>query len=336
MIPYKSIPALTVFQADSNGSIDARKGDPILQQIDEILHQYHTNHGIVMFSASKLKEIMILGRLFSAVDMWLKDVTLNANRTNSVWKVKCKPAIESLYQVGCLRLAERVGVPINQLPFWITEAFGKGLSEHGVELDLDKGLAKYMDPAEADLCRIQFKGGKAYMRLLNAGSVDLVAASSDIYKNDKIFASGYAKHLKGHAGYVLSMGGDFFMGQHRVGGKLKEQSNLYHSSYRGGEAIRCAGTWKVEEGVVKEISDSSGHYQPNLHHMINALEVLKAYGVNLADLKVHYYKNKEEAQVTESSFDFLAKAHRGVLQDHRNRFINEQKVESTSRKKLSI
>jgi hypothetical protein len=339
MIPYTSLPSVATFRTDSNGTIDARTGDSILQRIDEILAQHHNNHGRVMFQAAKMREVMILGRLYMAMDMWLKDVKLNANRDKPVWKQSCLHAVESLYKVGCFKLADRVGVPINQLPFWINESFGKSMGAHGVELDLDKGMAKYMDAPEADLCRIKFEAGRAYMRNTAAADIEFVPASSDAFMNDKIFAGGYAKHLKGHAGYVLSMGGDFFMGQHQVGGKPGASANTYHSSYTAGQAIRCAGTWKVEGGVVKEISDSSGHYQPTLHHMINAVETLKTYGVDIANLKVHYYGKDAQGQnvnvVGQAATVFLATQQGKPLAEIRNNNLLGQQVETVARKKLS-
>jgi hypothetical protein len=329
-IPYKSIPKVAVFKRDCQQAKDPGPRDPILKYVWEVLGEYESNHSRFMWQAAKMREIVILGRLYYATDLWLKDSKPSSSAED--WKLPCKPIVADFYRVVCTTLADKVGVGINALPTWLTETYGKGLTDHAVSLDLDKKLAKYMDQAEVDLCRIKFRNGRAYMRELNTGRIEWVAASSDAYKNDRIFAGGGAKHQIGHAGYVLSLGGDFFMGNHRVGGKQGEQANVYHSSYRSGEAIRCAGTWKVDNGFVKEISTSSGHYQPDVRHLLIAVETLKAYGVNLDKLVVHYYL-KGQQFYGEPALTFMQKHRTGTLAGNREGYIKGQNVEQPARRR---
>jgi hypothetical protein len=175
------------------------------------------------------------------------------------------------------------------------------------------------------------------MRNTTSASIDYVPASSADYHDAKIYGAKHSPHMVGHAGFVLSMGGDFFMGQHGIGGKINEEKNVYHSSYTAGRAVRCSGTWKVENGVVKEISDSSGHYKPNLNHMINALETLKTYGVDLSKVLIHYYGKNEAGtggnQVfkNQNANEFLTNRRRGVLSSSRQAYIEGQKVETAAR-----
>ncbi len=64
-------------------------------------------------------------------------------------------------------------------------------------------------------------------------------------------------------------------------------SRVHHSSFTAGEAVAGAGELKVDkQGVLKEISDRSGHYKPGEEQTKQTLEHLEqAKGVNLNNVK---------------------------------------------------
>ncbi len=60
---------------------------------------------------------------------------------------------------------------------------------------------------------------------------------------------------KGFAIYVMSPTGEFYSASHKVG-------LFHHSSFLGGDEIGGAGEWKIEDGILKSITNKSGHYEP--------------------------------------------------------------------------
>jgi hypothetical protein len=51
-----------------------------------------------------------------------------------------------------------------------------------------------------------------------------------------------------------------------------------HSSFLAGAPVRTGGELKVVNGVVKTISNASGHYQPSLSSLRRAVDWLKESG----------------------------------------------------------
>lgn len=68
--------------------------------------------------------------------------------------------------------------------------------------------------------------------------------------------------------YVMDMEGDFYVHSHKVG-------EFHHSSFFAGKPVACAGEMKVSHGVLKRISNKSGHYKPTAAHFLQALERLR-------------------------------------------------------------
>jgi hypothetical protein len=61
----------------------------------------------------------------------------------------------------------------------------------------------------------------------------------------------------------------------------REDMRWNHSSYLSGDDVICAGTWVVEAGLLRVITTESGHYQPTLENMTNAIHVLDHDHVDL-------------------------------------------------------
>ena len=307
-IPYAKIPPTAEFIKDSSVTLGVRSSDKILAQIEEALALYHRPNGVTA-QEQKLDEILALARLYFPTDLWLKEHQKGKGASGR------KAAIQALFECTCKVLSNRTGVPLNLLPNWFIVTFGRGINMHAVELDYEEKRAKYMTPLEADKYRIQFQGGRAYQRQWWLSKPDLVIAESIRGKPD-----GQKDMQEGHAGYVLSMGGDFFTQKHSTSANA-QGTNIYHSTYLSGGTVRCAGTWKIENGVVLEISDASGHYRPTQDHMISAVETLKAYGVDMGTLKVFIYPDKT---VGIDAAKFLADAPRTSLLERKQKFVTQQ------------
>lgn len=80
--------------------------------------------------------------------------------------------------------------------------------------------------------------------------------------------------------YVMDTTGRLY-----VSGKEGEKS-LKHSSFLAGAMTLAAGTLRVENGQVVQVSGRSGHYRPTVQQMLNVLERLRAYQVDLSKLTV--------------------------------------------------
>jgi hypothetical protein len=79
----------------------------------------------------------------------------------------------------------------------------------------------------------------------------------------------------GWAMWVESRNKEFYANRMKV---LKFQ----HTSFLAGDKVRGAGEWVVEQGLLKKMSGRSGHYQPSLDHLLQALRDLQ--GMNVAAL----------------------------------------------------
>lgn len=62
---------------------------------------------------------------------------------------------------------------------------------------------------------------------------------------------------------------------------FKDEAFVNHSTPVSGKPVTCAGTLKVSNGLLTYISTLSGHYQPDLQDLRNALQVLDQNGIDL-------------------------------------------------------
>ena len=260
-----------------------RASDGTLQTVDALLDAFH-------LAANDNARVIALVRLYYATDAWLKKAERGATDVNS----RRTPGVYACFASVSYRLSELVQVPINLLPNWLTETFGKAMVPHGADLDVRQELADYLSPEQVAKYRINLNGGLAYQQQWWLNSKKWVLANSSSIRDgteevrEKI--GGDAGHVlsdEGYSGYVMSQGGDLYSGPHfATRGKTKESAR-FHSSYFGGEPILCAGEILIEDGVIYEINNSSGHYRPGGNNISMMLELLMVQGVRLAQLEVY-------------------------------------------------
>ena len=81
-----------------------------------------------------------------------------------------------------------------------------------------------------------------------------------MYKEVKRFDTGHFEgkgELQPHtAAYVWTACGTLLAGEHVT-------HKFHHSSFVGGQAVRCAGMIRIDNGKVSQVSNDSGHYQPS-------------------------------------------------------------------------
>jgi hypothetical protein len=81
--------------------------------------------------------------------------------------------------------------------------------------------------------------------------------------------------------YVMTPSGEFYA---RREDDIRK-ATFHHSSFLAGLPVGAAGKMKAESGKLA-INLESGHYQPRVRHMLNAVRGLKQKGVPLGQLKV--------------------------------------------------
>ena len=269
------IPTSSEFQAATNLKVvvsGKRNTDQILLRIDHLLDEYNAGesmHGSVAVAG--------LGKLYYALDRWLQ----MADRQSPEVNTRRRPAVEELYKFVVKRLCDEVRVPVNLLPGWLSETFGRGMGAHGAEVDLKNASADYISREHLMKFRLEFRGGVAFQQDFLHNSTTMVPANSESIRGD---GAGNPIH-EGFSGYVVGMSGDFYSSPHMVG-TAQKGNGFFHSSYLGGHEVMCAGEIKIVRGVIEEINNDSGHYRPDVRNVVMAVEMLAMYGVDLRRLMV--------------------------------------------------
>ncbi len=261
---------------------DKRAADMVLNRIDVLIDEFHAE-------PSAPGQAILLARIYYATEAWMKKVERGEPGVNG----RRKPAVYNFYVTVVQALSSLTEVPINLLPNWLAETFGKAMVEHGAQLDITRKLADYLTGVDVKRFRISLRSGIAYQqrwwtnsdKWVVASSANVVAGTTPL----KAIQGNVAEEViaAGFSGYVLSQGGDFYSGPHFAPRqKNSEGMARYHSSYFGGEPVLSAGEIKIEDGKVTEINSSSGHYQPSPTHLRMAVETLALQGVSMATLWV--------------------------------------------------
>ena len=254
-----------------------RTSDQRILRVDALLDEYQE-----IAAPGTQASIVKLTVLYYALEIWLKAV----DRKDTSTHADRKKSVDALYRQVVAELSLQSKVPVNLLPGWLAATFGKGMVEHGVTTDLTNASAKYMDKSERDKFRLQFRNGLVYQQQWWRGSEELVLAHSVSFQPVPDKPHAPTEITRGYSGYVLSLGGDFYTNKHQGGSKGK---GLFHSTYFSGEAILCAGEICLEEGVVKAINTSSGHYRPSKESMTMALQVLACLGAFRPEIQVKVF-----------------------------------------------
>lgn len=94
---------------------------------------------------------------------------------------------------------------------------------------------------------------------------------------------------KGFSMCVYSKTKGLFCASHKV-------HRWHHSSLLAGESCMFAGELKVERGIVKVLTNKSGHYKPGEEATLKMLEELAARGMDLSDVIFHFVDKRGESQ----------------------------------------
>jgi hypothetical protein len=100
--------------------------------------------------------------------------------------------------------------------------------------------------------------------------------------------------------YACDAYGNFFIGPDflKVNGKRVQ---INHSSYAAGHDVICAGMISIKNGVLKAISNNSGHYTPDTNKLTELLRWLESEGVDLRGVLVYDQAQPQQTQVSQAS-----------------------------------
>ncbi|AAZ68442.1 hypothetical protein [Ehrlichia canis] len=73
--------------------------------------------------------------------------------------------------------------------------------------------------------------------------------------------------------YVITLGGNLIIHDHIVCDRSKGQT-YFHSTLAAGMPVICAGLIRVDNGMIRDISNESGHYKPGIANLYNAVKLL--------------------------------------------------------------
>lgn len=285
MPTYAHVPTLTQWLADTpptRKGHDLRSQDPILTRIDQIVQSYHS-------SSDDGQKWYLLNDLLFCTDYWLKRQGQGAS---SLLDPARKPAIQALFAATAGWLCKLFQCTVNVLPRELEKAFGRELGHHGQSIDVRPGVAQYLTRGEANKYRVMFRDGKAWQFPWwekKGKQIVLAESSRSPGTYDPKENIGQPMFDKGFSGFAMSMGRDLFMAPH-FGAYGKD--NFFHSSYLAGNAVMCAGSIRIEAGVVLAIKTDSGHYRPTPEHVTNLLLALQMVGVKLDGIVCTYFEGK--------------------------------------------
>ena len=90
--------------------------------------------------------------------------------------------------------------------------------------------------------------------------------------------------------YVMSEDGSLFLNASHW---TPPTGSVHHSSFLSGRPVACAGTIQVNQGVIKSLTNESGHYLPQKNHLTQVVNMLKGHGIHLEDDVIKHYTSDE-------------------------------------------
>lgn len=122
----------------------------------------------------------------------------------------------------------------------------------------------YLDAEAREAFRLSFRDGKIYE---SSGKLFDTEAGSTLH------------NATGRAIFVMDENGRFYASNNH------EMGRFHHSSFFSGAPVAAAGEIGVQNGILKLISDKSGHYRPSQRFIRQALRQLTREQVKLSGVK---------------------------------------------------
>jgi hypothetical protein len=281
---YTSMPSKHQWKVDLGQSYGifghtASTGAP-MQRIGRLIDEYDglakANVGRVANAEVESTKLVILFQIYRHSRYVVKNAH-NKAKIGAELNAKKLGAVQGICAFVTAQLRAVMGATEETFAAELIRFFGKQVDPHGQHEDeaaLRNEMIQYYttDVARAPF-KLSFRNGLAHKHPIDKG----------------IRSAGVVNYDTDAAGDNLENGGSLFVldprGRIYVSGREGERS-LKHSSFLGGGATLCAGTMRVANGRVAWVSARSGHYRPTVTQMVNLLERLRSYQVDLLNVMV--------------------------------------------------
>jgi hypothetical protein len=127
-------------------------------------------------------------------------------------------------------------------------------------------VVRYLSDSERAAHKLTFRDGKIY---------DASGKPFDTTAGQSLHPGG-----EGRAIFVMDEHGSFYASNFHAKGQF------HHSSLAAGQPVAAAGELVVKDGVLKMLTDQSGHYWPTTDFSAQAIEALKRLGIDMSGVQV--------------------------------------------------
>jgi hypothetical protein len=159
--------------------------------------------------------------------------------------------------------------------------FGRGVGEGERENDArlleTQSIEWFIAEAARKALKLSFRSGIAYRWYYPSDTQRILQTyDSQQFREDVDLGAGI---------FVMDQKGRIY-----IGGR-EDEKTFKHSSFLAGGMVLAAGTMRFETGQLVRLTGRSGHYRPTVQQMVNVLERLSAYQVDLSKVTVYRENN---------------------------------------------
>lgn len=258
MKPFQQMPSYSKWKSESSAVFALRSSDKLLKQIDGLVRLYHQKPE---------SQLEISYQLYRATSYWMKHVGGKVKGSERRFE-----AIENLHQFIEAEFRRIFDVDPQDMDQLLTLVFGKPVHvayDDGEVFNEGRTVAYLVDEGLRRNHKLVFRKGLAYRR----GKEGLLLYDT----TDEVGKDG-----PGEAIFVMDRDGKVYTGSYA-------KSEFHHSSFLAGGWSMSAGVMKITRGQIESVCPDSGHYQPGKQQMLNLVERLKTYNVNLQKLTVKLF-----------------------------------------------
>jgi hypothetical protein len=258
---------------------------PAMVRIGELIQHWHDNA-----TARDVDEFLI-ERATTFVLKKTQGGTLFSPKTFQPLKIggelssKQRDYVQDVHDFVYERVKNSIGATNFDYDLKIIEAYGKNVTPDNVIKDMElmriDAVYYHTQAEEQKRFKVSFRGGLAHKWDFSGGG-DKGKGNLVLYDTQRAgdeVEFGASLFVMGGSGALYTKG--------CYGGGMM----YFHSELLGGAGVLCAGEIRFIEGELIYIVGKSGHYHPTVQQVVNLLERLRQYQVNLTDVKVfrsHY------------------------------------------------
>ncbi len=267
------------------------------------LRYYNFNHPPAPHIISELKKIW---ELHSKLLRYLSTLTRSKSEASALFL--CQTRLSTLKLIIPPGY-EYAGLPDREKPDYLLRLY-KRLKVHYRTIDTRE--PRYLK--EAITAHLQKAGNVFYLSETEKFRYRIIMLYGKLYRCLHP-GLGYTQYVA-HGYYDTSAVSTRDLGDHteicvtdifgRVFAGPKVDNMLQHSSYASGLPVFFAGGWVVENGAIKTIFQSSGHYKTTLQQLYNFLFFLQDQGINIRNITVKRLATVTPTFITTTAYEFIA------------------------------